>query len=60
MDDLRRRIDEASKCMPLERLSLSPQCGFSGDMMSDVMTIDQMKRKLALVVQTAGAVWGSA
>jgi len=60
MDDLRRRIHEAAEYMPLERLSLSPQCGFSGDMMSDVMTIDQMTRKLALVVQTADAVWGSA
>jgi len=60
MDDLRRRIDEAAKFMPLDRLSLSPQCGFSGDMMSDVMSLDQMKQKLSLVVRTAEAVWGTA
>ncbi len=60
IDTLRRRIDEAAKYIPIRRLSLSPQCGFSGDMMSDVMSIDQMKRKLELVVQTAHAVWGSA
>jgi 5-methyltetrahydropteroyltriglutamate--homocysteine methyltransferase len=60
IDTLRRRIDEAAKYIPLSRLSLSPQCGFSGDMMSDVMSVDQMKRKLELVVQTAHAVWGSA
>jgi 5-methyltetrahydropteroyltriglutamate--homocysteine methyltransferase len=60
IDALRRRIDQAAKYMPLDRLALSPQCGFSGDMMSDVMSIDQMKRKLALVVETADAVWGSA
>ena len=60
MDDLRRRIDDAGRYIPLDRLSLSPQCGFSGDMMSDVMSIDQMKQKLELVVRTAHAVWGSA
>jgi 5-methyltetrahydropteroyltriglutamate--homocysteine methyltransferase len=57
-DQLKQRIDEASKFIPLERLGLSPQCGFSGDMMSDVMSIDQMKRKLELVVSTAQSVWG--
>jgi 5-methyltetrahydropteroyltriglutamate--homocysteine methyltransferase len=59
-DQLKQRIDEASKFIPLERLGLSPQCGFSGDMMSDVMSIDQMKRKLELVVSTAQSVWGEA
>jgi len=59
-DDLKRRIDEAAKVFPLEQLALSPQCGFSGDMMSDVMTIDQMRRKLELVVAVARSVWGEA
>jgi 5-methyltetrahydropteroyltriglutamate--homocysteine methyltransferase len=59
-DDIRRRIDEAAKFVPLERLSLSPQCGFSGDMMSDVMSVDEMRAKLALVVSTARSVWGEA
>jgi 5-methyltetrahydropteroyltriglutamate--homocysteine methyltransferase len=58
-DALKRRIDEAAKYVPLDRLALSPQCGFSGDMMSDVMTVDDQKRKLALVVETATEVWGS-
>lgn len=57
-EHLKRRIDEASQFVPHERLGLSPQCGFSGDMMSDVMSIDQMKRKLELVVSTAQSVWG--
>jgi 5-methyltetrahydropteroyltriglutamate--homocysteine methyltransferase len=59
-DALKRRIDEAAKYVPLDLLALSPQCGFSGDMMSDVMTVDDQKRKLALVVETATEVWGSA
>jgi 5-methyltetrahydropteroyltriglutamate--homocysteine methyltransferase len=59
-DQLKRRIDEASKFIPLNRLGLSPQCGFSGDMMSDVMSIDEMKRKLELVVRTAHSIWGEA
>jgi 5-methyltetrahydropteroyltriglutamate--homocysteine methyltransferase len=59
-DELKRRIEEAARFMPWEHLALSPQCGFSGDMMSDVMSIDQMKRKLALVVETAHEVWDDA
>jgi len=59
-DALKRRIDDAAKYLPLDRLALSPQCGFSGDMMSDVMTVDDQKRKLALVVETATEVWGTA
>ena len=59
-DQLKRRLDEAAGYVPLDRLALSPQCGFSGDMMSDVMTVDDQKRKLALVVETAAEVWGSA
>ena len=56
-NDLYQRIDEASRYVPLDRLALSPQCGFSGDMMSDVMSIDEMTRKLELVVETAELVW---
>lgn len=59
-DDLRRRIDEAAGYFPIEQLGLSPQCGFSGDMMSDVMSIDEMTRKLELVVGVARSVWGEA
>jgi 5-methyltetrahydropteroyltriglutamate--homocysteine methyltransferase len=59
-DELRRRIDEAARYVPLERLALSPQCGFSGDMMSDVMSVEQQAAKLRHVVETARAVWGEA
>jgi 5-methyltetrahydropteroyltriglutamate--homocysteine methyltransferase len=58
VDLLCRRIDDASRFMPLERLAVSPQCGFSGDMMSDVMSIEQMRDKLRLVCDVATKVWG--
>lgn len=60
IDELRRRVDEASRRIPLERLSLSPQCGFSGDMMSDVMSIEQQTRKLERLVEAARAIWPDA
>jgi 5-methyltetrahydropteroyltriglutamate--homocysteine methyltransferase len=57
---LRRRIDEASKHVPLERLCLSPQCGFSSNYLGNPVTIDDERKKLELVVKTAESVWGSA
>ena len=60
VDQLRARVEDASKFVPLERLSLSPQCGFSGDMMSDVMSIEQQKRKLERLVEAARAIWPDA
>lgn len=57
-DDLRRRIDEASKYVPLENLSLSPQCGFASVDQGNLITWDDQKRKLELVVSTARKVWG--
>jgi 5-methyltetrahydropteroyltriglutamate--homocysteine methyltransferase len=59
-DFLRRRIGEATKYIPLERLCLSPQCGFSGDARNRAMNIGQEKKKLRLVVETARSVWGPA
>jgi len=44
----------------LSRLAFGPQCGFSGDMMSDVTSVDRQKRKLARVAETARAVWSDA
>jgi len=58
-DDLKRRIDEAAKYVPLERLALSPQCGFASTIEGNPLTQDDQKRKLALVVETADEVWGS-
>ena len=57
-DVLKRRIDEASKHLPLDQLCLSPQCGFASNFMGNPVTVDDEKRKLALVVETAQEVWG--
>jgi 5-methyltetrahydropteroyltriglutamate--homocysteine methyltransferase len=57
-DDLKRRLDEASKYVPLEQVCLSPQCGFSSTVDGNALTIDEQKAKLALIVETAGEVWG--
>ena len=58
-DDLKRRIDEASKLVPLEQLGISPQCGFSSTVLGNKLTIDDQIAKLKLVVQVARDVWGS-
>jgi 5-methyltetrahydropteroyltriglutamate--homocysteine methyltransferase len=57
-DALKRRIDEASKHLPLEQLCLSPQCGFASNFMGNPVTVEDETRKLALVVETAREVWG--
>jgi 5-methyltetrahydropteroyltriglutamate--homocysteine methyltransferase len=57
-DDLRRRIDEAGRYVPLERLALSPQCGFASVAAGNPITENDQRRKLELVVETARAVWG--
>jgi 5-methyltetrahydropteroyltriglutamate--homocysteine methyltransferase len=57
---LRARVKEASRHVPLDRLCLSPQCGFSGDVRNAVMTIDQQAAKLRLVVETAQSIWEDA
>jgi methionine synthase II (cobalamin-independent) len=57
VDDLRRRIDQASKFLPLDQLALSPQCGFGG-IDSKVLSEDEMWRKLDTIAETAKHVWG--
>jgi 5-methyltetrahydropteroyltriglutamate--homocysteine methyltransferase len=57
-DDLKRRIDQASKFVPLEQLCLSPQCGFSSTVEGNVLSYDQEVAKLRLIVETARDVWG--
>jgi 5-methyltetrahydropteroyltriglutamate--homocysteine methyltransferase len=57
-DDLRRRIDQAARYVPLENLAISPQCGFASTAAGNVLTIEQEKRKLELVIDTAQKVWG--
>jgi 5-methyltetrahydropteroyltriglutamate--homocysteine methyltransferase len=58
-DDLKRRIDTASRFLPLDQLCLSPQCGFASNFMGNPLTVDDERRKLSLVVETAREVWGS-
>jgi 5-methyltetrahydropteroyltriglutamate--homocysteine methyltransferase len=57
-DDLKRRIDEAAKYVPLDQLCLSGQCGFSSTVEGNALTYDQQLAKLRLIVETAREVWG--
>ena len=59
-DHLLRRIEEASRYVPLERLALSPQCGFASTMEGNLLSEDDQWRKLQLVVDTARVVWKDA
>ena len=56
-DALKRRIDDAARYVPLDQLCLSPQCGFSSTVEGNVLTADEQKAKLALIVQVASEVW---
>lgn len=58
-DDLLRRIEEASKYVPVEQLALSPQCGFATVSVGNPLTADDQQRKLQLLAETAEKVWGS-
>jgi 5-methyltetrahydropteroyltriglutamate--homocysteine methyltransferase len=57
-DTLKRRIDEASRHVPLEQLCLSPQCGFSSTVEGNVLTLEEERAKLRLIVEVAQDVWG--
>ena len=57
-DELKRRIEEAARYVPLEQLCLSPQCGFSSTVDGNELTIEEEKAKLRLVVEVAREVWG--
>ena len=56
-DTLVRRIDEAAKYLPLERLAISPQCGFGSDVVGNLVSEDDQRRKLERVVEVARKVW---
>jgi 5-methyltetrahydropteroyltriglutamate--homocysteine methyltransferase len=58
VDELRRRIDEAARYIPIEQLALSPQCGFASSIMGNLLSEDQQFRKLDVMVETAAKVWG--
>ena len=57
-DELLRRIDAAARYVPLEQLALSPQCGFASGSLGNLITVDDERRKLDLVVSVARQVWG--
>jgi len=58
-DLLKRRIEEASQCISLDQLALSPQCGFSTSASEHIGVTEEMERaKLARIVEVARAVWG--
>ena len=59
-EELKRRIGEAERHMKHDQLCLSPQCGFASNFMGNPVTVEDEKRKLGLVVETAREVWGSA
>ena len=57
-ETLKRRIDEAAGYLPLEHLSISPQCGFASSVGGNPLSIDDQRRKLELVARVADEVWG--
>ena len=57
-DDLKWRIDEASRYVPLDQIALSPQCGFSSTVLGNKLTVEAEIAKLSLVVNVAREVWG--
>lgn len=60
LDLLTRRIGEASQFVPLDRLAISPQCGFASSVGGNPLTLDDQRAKLARVVEAARTVWGEA
>jgi 5-methyltetrahydropteroyltriglutamate--homocysteine methyltransferase len=56
--DVRRRIEEAAKIVPLEQLALSPQCGFASTEEGNVLAEDEQWAKLRMVVELSKEVWG--
>ncbi len=58
LDALKRRVEEATKIVPLDQLGVSAQCGFASSVGGNPLSIDDERRKLARVVELADAVWG--
>ena len=57
VDELSARIREASRFVPLERLALSPQCGFATSIVGNALSVDDERAKLRTIAETAEAVW---
>ena len=58
VDEFSARIEEASRFVPLERLALSPRCGFSTSVGGNAITWEQERAKLRAISETAMGVWG--
>jgi len=58
VDDLARRIDAASRYVPLDRLAISSQCGFATSVLGNALTIDDERAKLGVIAEAARKVWG--
>jgi 5-methyltetrahydropteroyltriglutamate--homocysteine methyltransferase len=58
VDELAGRIEEASRFVPLERLALSPQCGFATSILGNALSVEDERAKLETIAQTAARVWG--
>jgi 5-methyltetrahydropteroyltriglutamate--homocysteine methyltransferase len=59
-DELKRRVEDASRYMDFERLAISPQCGFASVETGNPITPDAQEKKLSLVVEVASELWGTA
>ncbi|HEX7231725.1 MAG TPA: hypothetical protein VF452_15100 [Candidatus Binatia bacterium] len=57
VDELRRRIDEAARYLPLGQLAISPQCGFASSLRGNLLTEDEQFRKLDVTLEVARKVW---
>jgi 5-methyltetrahydropteroyltriglutamate--homocysteine methyltransferase len=57
-DDIKRRLEEASKFVPLDQLAVSPQCGFASTEEGNILTEEEQWAKLRLAVDVAKEVWG--
>jgi 5-methyltetrahydropteroyltriglutamate--homocysteine methyltransferase len=58
VDELARRVEEASRFVPLERLAISSQCGFATSVLGNALTVDDERAKLGVIAETARKVWG--
>jgi len=58
LDDLKRRVDEASRYVDGENLAISPQCGFASTSGGNLLTPDEQKAKLEVIAAAAAAIWG--
>jgi len=58
VDELKQRIEEAVRYVPIEQLALSPQCGFASSIMGNLLSEDEQWRKFDVMLETAAQVWG--